>query len=292
MVFSIGPFGQMNAVKFSDGSPVWEADLLKDWGAKRPDWGVAQSPLLSGNLVIVAPWGKEAALVAYDKRTANVVWKTPNDDGVAQDYQSPVPMQLCGRPMIVACGRKAYTIGVDPTTGERLWTYDDYSCRIHIPSPTYVGEDRILLTGGYGAGGAMFTLEPSADGYVARTLWANHNMGSKIAQPLVHEGYVYGNSSDTGGGLRCLALNSEIMWDSKDMAGFGMGSLLLADGLILIINGDNGDLTLCEVTPDGFRRLGAARVLGGNEIWGPLAYSDGKLVLRDQTQLVCIDLKE
>jgi len=291
LVFTIGPFGHFNAVNFSDGSSVWKADLLKDWDAGRPGWGVAQSPLLMGDLVIVAPWGKKAALVAYNKKTGDVVWTTPNPDGVAQDYQSPVPMTLHGRPMIVASGQKAYTIGVDPQTGGRLWTYNAYTCRIHIPSPTRAGEDRILLTGGYGAGGAMFKVEREGDEYVTSTLWKSKSMGSKIAQPLVYEDHIYGNSSDTGGALRCITFEGDTVWDSKGKATFGMGNLLLADGLILIVNGGSGELSLCEATPDGFQELGRAPVLKGKDIWGPLAYSDGKLVLRDQTQLVCVDLK-
>jgi len=291
LVFTIGPFGHITAVNYADGKPVWQVHLLKDWEAKRPSWGVAQSPLLMGNAVIVAPWGKRAALVAYEKATGKVLWTTPNPDGVSQDYQSPVPMTLGRLQTIVASGKKGYTLGVDARTGRPLWKYNDYACSIHIPSPTILSDGRILLTGGYGAGGAMFQVERQGDRYVTRTLWKNKSMGSKIPQALVHDGYIYGNSSDTRGGLRCITPDGEVKWETGNRPGFDMGYLILIDGLIFIVNGANGELVMAEATPDGYRELGRAPVLGGKQVWGPLAYSAGKLVLRDQTTLVCLDLK-
>ena len=244
-----------------------------------------------GNAVIVAPWGKKAALVAYAKTSGEVIWTTPNADGIDQDYQSPVPMELAGRQTIVASGKGGYTLGVDARTGRPLWKYDEYTCRIHIPSPTILGGGRILLTGGYGAGGTVFQVERRGNRYVTRTLWQNKSMGSKIPQALVHDGYLYGNSSDTGGGLRCITLDGEVKWETGGRPGFDVGYLLLADGLIFIVNGGNGELVMAEATPEGYRELGRAPILAGKQVWGPLAYSDGKLVLRDQSALVCVDLK-
>ena len=117
LVFIIGTFGPIHALKLSDGSPVWEADLLKDWNAAQSLYGVATSPLLYGDWVIVMPWGKKAALVALDRRTGRPVWATPNPKGIVQEYESPVPMTLDGQDMILATGRRGYLIGVDAKTG-------------------------------------------------------------------------------------------------------------------------------------------------------------------------------
>jgi len=290
MVYTTGPFGHIHAVTFADGKPVWEADLLGDWDAKRPNWGVAQSPLLLGDTVVVAPWGKRAAVVAYEKATGKVRWSTPNTDGIAQDYQSPVPMTLAGREMIVASGKNGYTIGVDAKTGERLWTYNDYSCRIHIPSPVAVPGDRVFMAGGYNAGSAMFKVERDGDGYAARTLWQNMSMGSKTGQAPVYKGYIYGNSSEPSNGLRCVSLDGDVVWETGRRLRFGLGNLIIVNDLIFVLQGDSGELVMVEATPEGYHELGRARVLAGKQVWGPLAYSDGKLVLRDQGKLVCVDL--
>jgi len=293
-VYSIGPLGHISAVKFSDGSFVWKGNLLTDWDAKLPEWASATSPLLYGDWVIVAPWGKKAALVAYEKATGHVVWTTPNPKGVALEYQSPVTMTLGGRDMVLATGHQGYLIGVDAKTGKQLFDYDGFPKKgSNIPSPVVIGDGRIFITGGYGAGGAMIQVEPEGTGYKVAELWKNGNMGSKCAQALLWKGFIYGNSfDDNGRGLRCLTLDGQAKWDSKDSTGknFNLGYLIIADGLIYIIDGANGDLYMAEATPDGYKPLGKASFLRPPEPWAPLAFKDGKLVIRDMHKMVCLDV--
>ncbi len=291
LVFTVGPFGHINAVKFSDGTPVWSAHLLKDWDAKIPNWGVSLSPLLLEDTVIVEPWGSKAAIVAYDKETGKVVWTTPNPAGIAQEYTSTVPMTVDGRLTLVAGGRRGHIIGIDPDTSKQLWSYTNYECRNHIPSPTIIGGGRVLLTGGYGAGSAMLKVAHSGGGYKVTELWKNKNLGSKTPQALVYKGHVYANSCDNRKGLMCMTFDGTVQWSTGRDPGFDMGNILIADGLIFIVNGKGGDLVMAEATPAGYKELGRATVLAGKEIWAPMAYSDGKLVLRDQTTLACVDLK-
>jgi len=293
LVFTIGPFGHVHAVKLSDGSKVWQANLLNDWSAARPKWGVATSPLILGDLVVVAPWGRKAALVAYEKKTGRVAWTTPNPKGIVQDYQSPVPMTLDGKTVIVASGRRGYVIGVDARTGRQLWSYAGYPNKgWNIPSPIIIDKNRVLITGGYGAGSAMFRIERQGNAYATRELWKNKNMGTRIAQAVLYKGRIYCNSADVGGGLRCLDLDGNILWDSKAKGRvFEMGNLLVADGLIFIVDGRNGKFFMVEATPEGYRERGQASFLSGNKVWAPMAYKDGKLLLRDQSKLICVDLR-
>lgn len=291
-VYCTGPFGDISAVAFKDGSLIWGAHLLKDWGSSLPGWGVAQSPLLDRDSVIVAPWGKAAAVVALNKATGKVKWTTPNPDGIQLDYSSPVPTTIAKVPMIVVSGKAGYTIGVDPATGKQLWSYKGYSVRISISSPVAVGEGRILMTGGYDAGSAMFQVQKTQDMFSVIELWKNNKgvMGSKIGQPIVYNGSIYGNSSDDGGGLRCITFDGKVNWQTGGNPGFEMGQLVLADGLIFILNGSNGELAMVEADPSQYKELGRAQILQGKTVWAPLAYSGGKLIIRDQRQLACIDL--
>ena len=289
-VYTIGPFGHVRAVQYADGTPVWNAQLLEDWNAKRPRWGVAQSPLLHGNLLITAPWGGKAALVAYEKMTGNVAWVTPNRHGVDQDYSSPLPLTIAGKEMIVAAGKNGKTLAVDPETGKELWFYDDYFCKIHIASPVLVPGDRILLTGGYNAGSAMFKVTGTGDGYATETLWQNKNLGSQIAQPLVHKGFIYANSNNTKGGLVCLDFDGNLQWQTQRKPWFDIGNILIAEDVLFIVNGRNGHLVLVDPSPRAYRERGRAPVMTGPQVWGPLAYDDGILVLRDQKSLACLDV--
>lgn len=303
MAFSIGPHGQISAVKFSDGSLVWKKNLLADWGANSPQWGVSTSPLLYGDFVIVMPWGRKAVLVAYEKATGKVAWATPNLKGVEEEYESPILMKFDGRDIVLALGMQGYLIGVDAKTGAQLFEHLVYSKSGNgwwdIPSPLPIGDGRIFFTNGYGRGAVMLKLarltdeeklRPENHGrqYTVTQLWANKNMGSKCAQALLYDGYIYGNSSDVGGGLRCITLDGQIKWDSK--VGFDLGNLIIADGLIYIVQGGDGKLCMAEASPDGYKELARAPILATPEPWAPLAFKDGKLVVRDMHKIYCLDV--
>ncbi len=292
LVFTVGPMGHLSAVTLSRGQPVWQRNLLQDWGGQKPNWAVAQSPLLVGNMVVVAPWGNRAAVVAYDKASGRVVWTTPNSAGKIMDYQSVVLMMLGDRLTLVSCGRQGYTIGVDARTGQQIWAYSGYRCNNHIPSPAVVPGNRILLTGGYGAGSVVLEIGRQGSRYGVRELWKNGNLGTTTAQALVWDGYIYANSKDRGGGLRCLSLDGDILWDTRQSRlMFDLGSILIAGGQIFQINGQGGELFIARATPEGYNELGRINVLDGRQVWAPMAYSNGCLVMRDQRKMVCLDLK-
>ena len=311
MVFSIGLFGQISAVKFSDGSLVWKKDLLADWGAAKPEWAVSTSPLLYGDWVIVMPWGKKAALAAYEKATGRVAWAAPNLKGVNEEYESPIPMKFDGRDMILALGMKGYLIGVDARTGEQLFSRLVYPEGVNVwqdvPSPLPIGDGRIFFTCGFNRGSVMLKLARLTDQeklrpenrgrqYKVTQLWANRSMGSQCAQALLYNGYIYGNSSDVGGGLRCITLDGQVKWDSK--VHFGLGNLIIADGLIYIVHGGNGQLYMAEASPDAYKELGRAQCLAPKALgqahppqpWGPPAFKDGRLVIRDMHTIYCLDV--
>jgi len=290
-VYVVGTLGHFKALRFDTGAVVWEKHLLRDWGGKLPTWAVSQSPLLLGDMVIVAPWGRQAAVVAYQKETGKDVWRTPNRAGKVLEYQSVVPMTVDGTQTIVSSARNGYTIGVDAATGAELWAFSGFFSKWQIPSPTVVDGNRVLLTAGYRAGSVMLRIEKADGRFQAKVEWQHKDLGSHTAQALFHEGHIYGNSTDTGGGLRCLTPDGQVKWDSKSSrVTFERGFLMIVDGMIFDINGKNGELFMVEADPGGFKVLGRAKVLGGVQVWAPMAYSDGKLLVRDQSKLVCLQV--
>jgi outer membrane protein assembly factor BamB len=123
--------------------------------------------------------------------------------------------------------------------------------------------------------------------YEITKLWANKkSMGSKCGQALLWNGYLYGNTD--GGGLRCIALDGAVKWDSK--VRFDLGDLIIADGIIYIIHGGNGELVMAAASPDAYKELGRAQLLSPPEPWAPLAFKDGKLVVRDMHKICCLDV--
>ncbi len=101
--------------------------------------------------------------------------------------------------MILALGRQGYMLGVDARTGAPLWEYTGFPRKGNsIPSPLPIGDGRIFLTSGYGAGCAMVSVEAAGGQYRVTELFKNKNMGTTCAQALLWDGYIYGNSADVG----------------------------------------------------------------------------------------------
>lgn len=291
-VFIVGPFGQFHCVDKATHQAVWKKDLIADFGGKRPEWGVAQSPLLIGEAVIVAPQSPTAGVVAYEKATGKLLWQSPAIG--AMSYTSPLATKIDGVEQIVMLS-KDKVAGVDPNGGRLLWTYDGWKCAITIPCPTPIGDGRFFVTGGYKAGSAMFKVTREGDAFAAATLWDSNKCHSHLHNAILYKDHLYANGSGPYTpkiGMVCLSLDGKLMWDTGKTPGFEMGSLLMAaDGLIYAMDGAKGILRLIEASPDGYKQLAEAQILAGKEIWAPMALSDGKLVLRDQTQLKCLQVK-
>ena len=93
-----------------------------------------------------------------------------------------------------------------------------------------------------------------------------------------------------GGELACLALDGTQLWRSGPTKRFGLGPYLLADGLLLVLDDEEGTLHMVEATPDGYNELASAEVLHGHDAWAPMAMAGNRLILRDLTRVVCLEL--
>jgi outer membrane protein assembly factor BamB len=120
--------------------------------------------------------------------------------------------------------------------------------------------------------------------------------GSQIHQPVLYKDHLYMHSNSNEGehGMLCLSLDGEVKWRTVDTPGlprFERGNLLLADGLIFALDGKTGVLHLVEPSPEGYKELAQTKLFESREMWAPMALSDGKLLVRDQTTLKCLDVK-
>ena len=318
-VYCVGGMGSVYCISRSSHKPVWKRDFKKDFDAAKPMWGFTQSPLVYKNLVIVAPQVKKAGAVAYDKATGEIVWKTPrlcDNPG----YSSAVLTTIDGVDQIVLAtplsppdeeddedededeeeedegppfeGGGLY--GINAKTGEILWNYKGVTCKITIPPVTLIGDSRMFVTGGYGAGSAMIKVARKGGKFQVTELFKSDEYDAQIHPALLHENHLYmnGNSNDRREGLMCLTLDGKVLWKTRKKPSFGRGGLILADGVIYIVEGDKRHLYMVKATPEKYTELGMVKkILKGKEMWAPLALADGKLVIRDQKQLKCLVVK-
>ncbi len=93
--------------------------------------------------------------------------------------------------------------------------------------------------------------------------------------------------------MKCMTLDGEDVWEDGSAPDFNLGALILVNGLILNQNGQNGDIHLIKPSPEGYKELGKASFFSSEktQAWAPLAFSQGKLIIRDLEKMVCIDLQ-
>jgi outer membrane protein assembly factor BamB len=319
-VYSCGHNGDLYCIDINTHKPVWNKNVWKDFGGKEiPIWAITQCPLVYGHLVILASQAPEAGVVAYEKLTGKVKWKTPSLGYVG--YVSPAIVKIDAKDHVVMVSpstnpftrsspgenKLGKVVGIEPLTGKILWEYDKWHCHISVPSAVDAGDNKVLIAGGYELGATMIKVEKKADGsYGTTELFTTREFGDHTKPPVLHNGYFYAQNSNNSrrDGLVCMSMDGQIKWKTGRSPGFDKGSMILVDGLILATDGAK-TLYLIEPNPSGFKALASAEVLGEGgtgslndplasriggrtQNWAPMALSNGKLLIRDQKQMKCV----
>jgi outer membrane protein assembly factor BamB len=290
-VVTLGPKCHVMCLDAKTGEFRWGLDLVNDFGATVPPWYAAQCPLIDNGRAILAPGGR-ALMMAVDCETGEIVWETPNPRGWSMTHSSIIPLDFAGRRMYVYCASGG-VVGVSAEDGRILWDTDAWKINVAcVATPVDIGNGRIFLSGGYEAGAMMLQLKQDGERITAEPLFrlATKIFGSEQHTPIFYRDNIYGVRPD--GQMVCLDTSGKVLWESGHQHRFpkGYGSWLIAGGKIFVMNGDDGTLSILEATADGFRPLSQARVLQGHDAWGPMAMAAGRLIVRDFTTMVCLDV--
>lgn len=291
-VVTLGPKCHVMCTDAVTGEYLWGIDLVGRYGTRVPDWYAGQCPLIDDGKAIIAPAG-DALMIAVDCRTGEVLWEAPNPSGWRMTHSSIMPMTVAGRRMYVYCGSGGVA-GVDAETGQVLWTTREWTVNMaNCPSPVMVGDGRIFLSGGYGSGSMMIRIVERDGQFSVEELFRlpAKVFGSEQQTPVLYDGYIYGIRQD--GQLVCLDLDGQIAWASGRNSRFGSkgrGPVMIADGMLVILTSE-GMLSLVEPSPAGLSKLAETRVLTGGEAWAPMAIAGGRLLLRDLTRMICLDMR-
>ena len=309
-LYSCGHNGDLYCIDINTHQPVWHKNIWTDFGGgKLPMWAIAQCPLIYGDMVILTSQAPECGVVAYNKMTGAVVWKTPKFP--EETYASPSVAKIDGQDqiIIIISSTNMYTnrngapkvmgriMGMEPKTGKVLWTYNDWECMISVPSATDVGNNKILAVGGYERGATMLQISKNSDGtYKATELFTTEEFGDQTKPALLIDNYFYAiyRTVNRRDGMCCMDMNGNVMWKTKRSPDFEKGSMIYADGLILATDGMKS-LYLIEPSPEGFKALAKADILGesaGSQNWAPIALSNGKLLVRNQNQMFCVKVSK
>jgi len=303
-VWSIGPFGQMYCFDRMSHLPIWNKNLVLEFDADSMYFGISQSPILYKNYIIAATQGKKAGVVAMDKKTGEVIWASRKLSGSACQV-SPTIGKIHGIDQIIMLSqydKKDSTltnevVAFDANTGNELWTYHGLHSFSLIAPPVVLDNNRILISDcsyndKFEPVTALLEIEKEKDRFTVKELFLTDKAGCKMHPPVVHNGYIYLNDNGRPNSMKCLSMNGEVVW-SSDTVSFEMGSILLIGDKIINQNGKNGEICLIQASADGYKELGRAGFFDSkkSQAWAPMAYCDGKLIIRDNEKMVCVDLK-
>ncbi len=280
-VYVAGRFGQVVCVSLAEGKPVWNANLVTDFGGRFGRWEASGSPLIDGDRVVLIAGGENAAVVAYDKSTGKPVFKGGNDK--AASYSSPAVAVIGGVKQYVVFSA-TQVAGVDVTTGTQLWSSawaTKHDC--NAPTPIAIGAS-VLIASGYDHGSALIDLKNGT----ATTRWTSTEFKPHFNTPIVHDGHLYGATDPYH--LVCLEISSgKVKWKAD---GWGKGGVVGFGSAFIAVDGRTGDLGLFKLDPTACIELGRIPVpVKGQNFWTTPIIAEGKLLVRSQTALTCIDLK-
>ncbi len=281
--------GQGQAVCFdaATGEQQWAVDTFKAFGGRNIAWGVAESPLVFDDKVVCTPGGKDASVVALDRKTGRTIWTTKGlSDRSA--YCSPLLIED-GRRRLIVTMLDSHIVGIAAGDGKVLWQHPYRGqCAAHPNTPVY-HEGRVYLTSGYDAGGVM--LELSGDGASMTPRWTDKTLDTHHGAVVLIDGHLYGSSwrGNNDGNWVCLDWNSgkprwETHWNSK-------GSITYADGMLYCYEERRGTLGLVRATPEGFKVVSSFRIAhGSGPHWAHPVIAGGRLYVRHGKTLACYDI--
>jgi outer membrane protein assembly factor BamB len=282
-LYALGALGELRCLDARTGRLVWSKNILKDAGASNLQWGMACSPLVVDDKVVVIPGGSNGkSVVAYDARTGAQVWGALGD---AASYTSPMLVTLAGRRQVLAVTARGVA-GIAPEDGAVLWYFPwANSIGINVAQPIVVGPNRFFVSAGYGKGAALVEVGGAGGKLSARSVWERASMKNKFNSSVLHEGHVYGLDE---GMLTCVDVETgEQKWKAR---GYGYGQVLLASGH-LIVTTEEGEIALVRATPAGHTELARFPALEGRT-WNVPAIAGGRLLVRNATQMACYKLSD
>ena len=302
--YSLGAMGHLFCFKADKGTVIWQKDLQTEYKIPMPIWGIAASPLIDGDLLIVQVGGEPGAcLVAFDKATGQEKWRALEDQA---SYAAPVIVEQAGKRVLV-CLTGDNVVGLDPATGKLYWEYPFPPTKMVISIATPVVDHNWLFVTSFYDGSLMLRL--ASDKLAVEKVWKRQGSDEKhtdglhsiISTPLILGDYVYG--VDSYGELRCLrADDGERIWESLDATPrvrWGTIHMVRNGDRIWMLN-ERGDLIICRLSPKGYQEISRAHLLEptqeqlrqrrGGVCWSHPAYADKHIFARNDRELVCASL--
>ncbi|MBL67417.1 MAG: hypothetical protein CMO74_03030 [Verrucomicrobiales bacterium] len=280
-VFALGAEGHLFCLAEKTGEVDWEKHVFKLADSGNLPFGMAASPLVVGDLLIVPAGSSRHSLLALDKTNGSVVWKSPVGMGA---YTSPSVAVLNGVKQILITGAEGIK-GISLEGGKVLWGFPwDVSHNNNIAQPIAIDDHRVFISAGYGKGCAMLDLKNEGGQWSVGELWRNRFMKNKFSSSVYLDGFIYGLDDTI---LACLdAETGQRKWKGER---YGYGQLLMVGEHLVIVSGTEGDLALVKASPEEPVEIARFAALG-TRTWNHPVIADGRLLIRNAKSMACYDV--
>ena len=303
-VYALSTEGLLVCASADEGTIAWQQDLVKDFGGElmkamgRFDWQFSESPLVDEDRVIVTPGANDSVMVAFDRKTGDLKWKTKLPESVGEKgtdgagYCSIIVAEIHGtRQYIQLYGRGV--MSVDAKSGDYLWGYNRVANNIANISSAVVSGNRVFVSTGYQTGSALLDIKHNGDQWAADEVYfldsrefQNHHGGF-----VLHDGHIYGGHGHKLGFPVCIELSKgEVVWGPTRNRGQGSASVAFADGHVYM-RYENGLMVLVEATPSGYREKGSFMIPDVQaKSWSRPVIVGKKLYLKEQDKIHCYNI--
>jgi len=284
-VYTLGCMGDLACLEVETGQTVWSLNLIDDFGGRHTGRGYSESPLVDGGLLIVSPGGTGGAVIALEKNTGKLVWRSNEVDERIQ-YASAVAADIGGERMIIQFGSLGL-FGLSARDGRLLWRYGRVSSGVANVCTPIVWKDHVFASSGYNTGGGLVKISRNGDAWRADEVYFNPRLANHHGGVVRVGEYLFGTGNNS-----LIAMNfmtGEVAWINRSV---GKGSLIGADGMLYVV-GENHRMCLAEAVPEAYRERGRVELPDlGHPTWTHPVLAGGKLYVRIQQRLIAFDVRE
>lgn len=280
--------GELRCFDLASGKVVWGASFEKDFGVKflgsKAKEGTAArrgnngSPLVDGNMLFVPVGATDGAtIVAFDKETGKVLWKSGNEEAA---YSSPIAAEFGGVRQIVAFTADSLS-GFRREDGKILWRAPIVTgAKRNAMTPVIIGDNIVVNT--YTGGQTSYLITRSGEEFSVREAWKNKDTKINLATPALVGGFLYSHGPKEN--YVCVdASNGQVKWAQNGFGKDFSSTTVVGDKLVVVT--DAGELVVIKPSPEHYQELARIQVCGKN--WNSPAWADGRLYVRDQRELTC-----
>ncbi len=300
--YSLGTMGNLFCFNAETGKVLWQKDLNKEYEINMPIWGIAATPLIVDDKIIVQVSGsKNASLVAFDKNTGKEIWRNLDDRA---GYSAPILIEKNENKVIVNWTEHSLS-GLNADNGEVFWQFPwTTGSGMSIATPVLY-DDHIFVSAFY-SGSLLVNL--SDDYTTAEKVWQRSGESERktdalhcvMNTPVIIDDFIYG--VDSYGELRCLEFSTgDRIWEDQTAVKRNRWAnihFVQNRDKIWMFN-EQGELLITELSPNGFNEISRAKLIEPSKkqhprgvVWTHPAFANKHIFVRNDNKLVCADLRK